>query len=158
VNKRELIEAIRADRATLQSLWTGATEEQLCRRPGPQSDWSMKDLIAHITHWEQNILATLSAAFRGHLVEQGDTDQINARVFIENRDRPLTDIQADFQRSQDEVLTYIESLTEQQLSDTTHLWDDTPVITYIIWDTVEHYHDHLADVRAWAEREGLREW
>ena len=43
---RDLLERIRKDRAALAALWDGLTEEQMVRRPGPQEDWSVRDLIA----------------------------------------------------------------------------------------------------------------
>ena len=51
-----VLERIRKDREVLAALWGGLTEERMVRHPGPQEDWSVKDLIAHTMWWEDFIL------------------------------------------------------------------------------------------------------
>jgi len=51
-----LLERIHTGREALAVLWCGLSEEQMIRRPGPQEDWSVKDLIAHVAWWESVIL------------------------------------------------------------------------------------------------------
>ena len=50
----DLLARAGSERADLAALWQGLNREQMTRRPGPQPDWSVKDLIAHITWWEQS--------------------------------------------------------------------------------------------------------
>jgi hypothetical protein len=52
----DLLAQIRKDRAAMAKLWGCLTEEQMTHRPGPQADWSVKDLIAHMTWWESFIM------------------------------------------------------------------------------------------------------
>ena len=48
----DLLEKIRQDRAGLALLWSGLTEEQMMQRPGPQADWSVKDILkVKIPNW-----------------------------------------------------------------------------------------------------------
>jgi hypothetical protein len=86
MNKAELIEAIRSERAELEALWAGATEEQMTRRPGPQADWSVKDLIAHLVSWEQKLAGAIQsgrwAKSTGSGCEFGQRGRLR-----ENRDR-----------------------------------------------------------------------
>ena len=62
----------------------------MTRRPGPQPDWSVKDVIAHITWWESAMTNWVSRALTGEMLARTETpDEINARVYADNRDMPL---------------------------------------------------------------------
>ena len=159
MNKHELLQAIHECRAEIESCCAQATEEQLTCRPGPQEDWSVKDLIAHLTHWEQDMLAHVGNSALGATPDwNDDVDAVNARVFEANKDRPLDAIRADFRRSLEQIDELVGSFSDDDLSDTERLKvdDGTPLWKYIASETYEHYRDdHLPDVQAWARREGL---
>jgi hypothetical protein len=161
MNKNELLTAIQKCHDEIETCCIEATEAQLSQRPGPQSDWSMKDLIAHLTFWEQDMLTTLgNNALKTTPDWNDDTDAVNARVFEANKDRPLDDIRADFRRSLEQICDLMGSLSDADLTDTSverlKLGDGTPLWKYIADETYEHYRDdHLPDVRTWARREGL---
>jgi hypothetical protein len=161
MNKAELLTAIHQCRDEIEGCWAAATEEQLMHRPGPQPDWSIKDLIAHLTFWEQDMLTSLgNNALKTTPDWNDDTDAVNARVFEANKDRPLADIQADFRRSLEQICDLMGRLWDEDLTDTfverLKLGDGTPLWKYIADETYKHYHDdHLDDVRTWARREGL---
>lgn len=159
MNKEKLLTAIHQCHAEIENCWAEATEEQLTQRPGPQPDWSMKDLIAHLTFWEQDMLTSLgNNALKTTPDWNDDTDAVNARVFEANKDRPLADIQADFRRSLEQICNLVGNLSDADLTDTKQLklGDGTPLWKYIADETFEHYRDdHLPDVRTWARREGL---
>ena len=159
MNKEALLTAIHQCRDEIECCLATATEEQLTQRPGPQPDWSMKDLIAHLTFWEQDILTSLgNNALKTTPDGNDDTDAVNARVFEANKDRPLADIQADFRRSLEQICDLVGRLSDADLTDTKQLQlgDGTPLWKYIADETFEHYRDdHLPDVRVWARREGL---
>lgn len=159
MNKEELLTAIHKCHAEIENCWAEASEEQLQQRPGPQADWSVKDLIAHLTYWEQDMLTTLGNCALGTTPDwNDDTDARNALVFEANKDRPLADIQADFRRSLAQIDALVGSLSDADLKDSERLAapDKMTLWQYIAEETFEHYHDgHLPDVRTWARREGL---
>ena len=83
----DLLERARTERAELALLWRGLSDEQMTRRPGPQPDWSVKDVIAHITWWEQSMVNWVKRALSGEMLTRTETpDEINARVHADNRD------------------------------------------------------------------------
>jgi hypothetical protein len=158
MNKTELLKSIRDGRSQIEALWQGASDEQLCQRPGPQSDWSVKDLIAHLTYWEQTTLTCVPALRqRGERPAcwDGDVDETNAQVFAENRDRSLNDIQAAFRRSLEQVTALVQSLSDSDLAQTYPALNGEALWKYIAGETFEHYGDHFADARAWHDRVGL---
>ncbi|MEO8611550.1 MAG: ClbS/DfsB family four-helix bundle protein [Chloroflexota bacterium] len=159
MNKQDLLKAIHECRDEIESCWAGATDEQLTARPGPQPDWSVKDLIAHLTFWEQDMLTSLGNSALATTPDWNDsTDAVNARVFQANQDRSLDEIRTAFRRSLDQICDLVGSLSDADLDSTEMLPtpDRMPLWQYIADETYEHYHDdHLPDVRAWARREGL---
>ncbi len=156
MNKDDLLKAIHTGRAEIEALWTGATDEQLDQRPGPQADWSMKDLVVHLTFWEQDMVKSVGA---GQITSDWheNTDVVNVRVFETNKDRPVEDVLNEYWRSLAQVDTLVVSLSEAELSSTTRLLtpDTMPLWAYIADETFEHYAEHIEDVRAWVRREGV---
>ena len=60
-----LLQRIHDEREALAATWGALTMEQLVQRPGPQDDWSVKDLIAHVTRWESFILQRVTDLMDG---------------------------------------------------------------------------------------------
>src|SRR6185503_7731697 len=68
-------------------------------QPGVNGDWSMKDIIAHLTGWQRNVVAQIRAAGRNepespppwpeHLQTE---DEINAWICESNRGRSVGEV------------------------------------------------------------------
>ncbi len=157
MNKVELIQAIRSGRAELEALWAGANDEQMTRRPGPQADWSVKDLIAHLIYWEQKLVGAIQSGRWNASPPSATVNSVNAGVFENNRDRPLADVLADFRRSGEQVIKQVQALSDHDLTDPARFaWQkNRPLWDYIAGETVEHYSDHINDLRAWQQEVGL---
>lgn len=158
MSKAKLLGAIRTRQMEIETLWAGATEAQMTERPGSQADWSVKDLIAHLLYWEQQVIAEVRLGLEGGIPDlSGDDDVINARVFEENRDRPLSEILKAFARSHREMLTFVEQIPEADLMDTERFtWaDDGTLYRHIITEYLDHYEGHMVGLREWHQRIGL---
>ena len=157
MKREELIEAIRAGRAEVQAAWADIDEALLTRRPGPQSDWSVKDLIAHLSYWPQSIVRDVRAALKGEtppsIANPTPVDEVNARVFSENRDRPLAAVQTDFHAAAEQVIELARSLSEDDLNNPSRFpWlNGEPLAERLAGETYEHFAEHLAELRAWKE-------
>lgn len=142
-----IAELMRADHARLEALLAGIPDEQFVR-PGTLGEWSVKDMLAHITFWEQRLLAYTNGA-KESLVqpeedEQMAIDRINAGAFTANRDRPLAEVRADFARSYQQVLALAESLSADDLA-------DEVFYNLFAGDTFEHYREHNAMLEQWRQ-------
>jgi hypothetical protein len=150
----DLLEKIRQDRAGLALLWSGLTEEQMVQRPGPQADWSVKDLIAHITWWESFIIARVVDLINGAESEPAEhQDVLNARVFEKHRDQPLVQILAAFDANLPKIDALISSLNWEQLNSPGYYqtYDGIALLPILGAGTFSHYPGHLADLRAYVE-------
>ncbi len=145
----ELMARIRRDRASFAALWAGLTDEQMTRRPGPQSDWSVKDLIAHISAWEKRMLDNGEHLRKGEpLISRPDIDTVNADIFAANKDRPLADIRVEFEAQMARLESALGSLSEDEINDAQRFpqLQGRPLLFPIIGDTFGHYNDHRSDL------------
>ncbi|MGA2819120.1 MAG: hypothetical protein ABSF61_00455 [Anaerolineales bacterium] len=59
------------------------------RKAGTPEAWSAKDLIAHISAWKEDMATSIEAFREGREKERrADIDEINGRIFAQNRDLP----------------------------------------------------------------------
>ncbi|MGO8946312.1 MAG: DinB family protein [Ktedonobacterales bacterium] len=146
--KTEILEQISATHLLLEAHLSAFDDSQMLQ-PGVNGDWTVKDLVAHITWWEQHLLRRLAGG-RDDLYQEGisvqdATDQANAVIFAANQPRLLSEILNEFHDSYREVLAAVEALTEE---------DVAMADTYeaIAWDTFRHYPEHTAMLQAWFNR------
>ena len=152
----DLLERARRERAELEALWLGLDNEELTRRPGPHPEWSVKDIIAHITWWEQTATNWVSRALTGELLARTETpDEINARVFADNRDLPLNTVLEMFEVSFPPLEALINRLSDEEINDA-EVCDirGMPLLYFLAGNTFAHYADHVDDLRAYVERLG----
>ena len=157
-NKTDLLHKIREARAPLDALLAQLSEEQMLQ-PGVEGKSSVKDLLAHITAWEQHLVRRLEAARHNgeaetYLVEPGepdDIDAVNELLFTRNRHLPTRQVLSDFYGSLQQVLQAVDALSERDLFDPQGLAQvfGTPVERIIGSDTFYHYPEHIASIRAW---------
>ena len=153
----ELLDRASRERAELAILWQGLTEAQMILRPGPQQDWSVKDVIAHITWWEQAMVNWVSRAVSGELFTRTETtEELNARVYTDNRDLPLDVVLDAFDKSFLPVAGLLRRLDDEQINDP-EVCDirDMPLLYFLVGNTFGHYADHVHDLQAYVE--GLRD-
>jgi uncharacterized protein (TIGR03083 family) len=129
---------IRAEHAQLEAALAGISDEQFIQ-PGAFGEWSVKDILAHITFWEQRLLAYFNGA-RESLIQPGEEEQaaidrINAEVFTANRDRPLDEVRAAFASSYQQTLALADALSAEDLA-------DEELFGLFAGDTFEHYREH----------------
>lgn len=160
--KSSLLTQIRAARTELEAALAALTPAQIEARPAPEA-WSVKDILAHIALWEQMLVHYQLPGLRSHEgytiagvhIAEFDVDDINGRFQAAWRDRPLAEVQALFERSHHETLAAIEACPETRLAETRRYPDepgDYPIVEVILSETVEHYQEHLEEIRHAATR------
>jgi hypothetical protein len=109
----------------------------------PAPGQSCKDVLAHLTAWEQRMLSILRAILTGvPQPEYPSTPKFNEQVFHANKDRSLEEVQADFERSYDEALAVVRRLTEAELT-RAELWK------LVGYNTYNHYKWARSIIRRW---------
>ena len=149
----DLLDRAIAERQALAALWRGLSDEEMTRRPGPQADWSVKDVIAHITWWEQSMANWVSRALTGEMLTRRETpDEINARVYEDNRDLPLATALETFDKSFPTVESLLMRITDDEINDAEVCnIRDMPLLYFLVGNTFAHYADHVDDLRAYVD-------
>jgi hypothetical protein len=88
----------------------------LLMRPGSWGEWTLKDLLAHLTYWQMSAIDRLQKVAAGRSEEiqlvDGDhaIDQINENVYRANKDRSLADMLDAFNSTNLSFRTAVKSL------------------------------------------------
>jgi hypothetical protein len=133
-------------------------------QPGVNGDWSMKDIVAHLTGWNRNLVARLQAALRGEPeppppwpAELQTDDEINAWIYEANRGRSVREVLDDTHHVNQRLLALIEGLPDEvrleRVEPAYHLvWVGDQ--RFLPGEFFDHFRDdHEPDVRAWLARE-----
>jgi hypothetical protein len=156
-NKAELIAQVEHSRSELAQLLDGISEFDKCQAK-TCGEWSIKDVMAHITFWERSvrrwyrdglISTDVDAPAPGFGWDQ--VDQLNHSVYEKHQADPLEEVQAAFDRSFAEVSIFINSLGETGLfAEHQYAWlGDFVLIDLVLNNTVDHYQEHQKSIRAW---------
>lgn len=155
--KAELLGNLRAEHDALAQTLRTLTPAQMTQggvNGEGVEDWSVKDILSHITWWEQSIFGWLSReqAVPREALPPSDLseDQTNTFIFEQTRALPLPDVLANFERSYTALYQAIEAASEEQIergrpSDP----DGSPLWEIIPGNSSEHYHAHHDAIRAW---------
>jgi hypothetical protein len=138
----ELLETIETEHARLTQTLASISQSHL-HLPGVLPGQSCKDILAHLTAWEQRMLQLVKAIIANTSPPQYlATAPFNEQVFHSNKDRSLEDIQSDFERSYRETVTLIGQLNEANLQ-------HEAVWKLIGYNTYNHYKWARTLIRRW---------
>ena len=157
-SKAQLLDDLRDEQARWEALLQDIGEEHMTQ-PGVAADWSIKDIVAHLTGWRQRTVGRLRAALRHepappppwppHL--QTD-DEINAWIYAASRDRPLADVLRESRNVFQQLVETLDAFPEAELLDPTRFpwWEGEPPTGAAFF---AHFHEeHEPDMRAWLEK------
>jgi hypothetical protein len=156
--KAQFLDDMRDEQAYWETLLRDIGEDNMTQ-PGVAGEWSIKDIVAHLTGWRRRTVGRFQAALRheptpppiwpAHL--QTD-DEINAWIYAANRDRPLDDVLRDSRDVFDQLMETLDAFPEEELLDSTHFpWlEGEPLTATALFG---HFHEeHEADMRAWLDQ------
>lgn len=154
MGKDKLLDLIHTERRRLEKNIESLTNEQKTK-PGVVDNWSVKDLMAHLTVWEQRMLSWWKAQSTGkgdpETAADLDLHAYNERVYELNRNRPLDEITEEFESSYQEILNTLEHVSEIQLNTPVEYEWANGVSWWelVAFNTYRHYR--------WA-KDKIREW
>jgi hypothetical protein len=152
--KIELLSDIDKEWAKIERICAGLSEEEMIA-PGVQGEWSVKDILCHISAWEKYFLDRLGYVMSGKhplypvMTSWDDVHRFNAQVYVDNKDRPLSSVIIEFRSLYRGVMTVLESLDEEMLNKPYSYDfpdDGLTVLQLIRANTVEHYREHFIDL------------
>lgn len=160
-HKAELLHNIRSGHEELAQTLARMTATQMTT-PGVYADdngeWTVKDILAHITWWEQSVFGWLGlprAVERSPLPEgELSEEQVNNAIFEGNRNRSLDDVMNSFEHSYQQLVSAVEAASEEQLNQRRKSAPSGPTIYESFpGNTYEHYQIHLQSIRDWLDKQ-----
>jgi hypothetical protein len=143
--KAQILEQVRATHQEFEEILAQITPDRLTQ-PGVNGDWAVKDVLAHISWWEQHLLRRLRTGkddlYTPDVDPREATREANAVVFAASRERPLDDVRTEFDASYRELLAELETLPAEVAA-------QDEIYQAIGADTFEHYPEHTEMLRAW---------
>ena len=161
-SKDQLLKDIHAERRQLESnLSALSAGEMIC--PGVTGSWSVKDILAHLVAWEKLFIGWYQAGLQGGAfttqpvgMSKIAIDNINQRIYQQNKSRTLDDILAEFHASYQQTITIIEEIPEEDMF--THgrfSWTGKFTLAdYIAGNTCNHYAWAKLQIRKWSRMRG----
>ena len=108
-------------------------------------EWSVKDLIGHVTTWEREAVRALHRLADRDLkavVTWADIDGFNARESDRKRALRLSQLRREFEESHSQLTALLSDFPEEELS-------SKEVEARIRIDTYDHHAEHTAHIRSW---------
>lgn len=159
MTKEKLLKEIKFERQRLEKTLERISAQQMIT-PGVVGDWTVKDLLAHITVWEKRMVHWLEQTIRDEVPEMlppgmtwDDLDQWNEETYQKHRHRALDEVLSDFEFSYHKALSSVQEITEEDLVDPQRFpWrEGRPLWIMVAANTSWHYKEHEETITAWLE-------
>jgi hypothetical protein len=122
--------------------------------------WTVKDVVAHLTGWRKRTVARLQATKRGDPEPPGpwpahlqNDDEINAWIYESNRHRSTQEVLAESKQVIQQLRNALEAFSEDELNDPKGIrpFEEQPVTANYFFG---HFHEeHEADLRRVANKQ-----
>ena len=148
--RRRLLKRLDGAWAAFNASYAGLSDAQLLT-PGVTGAWSVRDIIAHVTTWEEEALKHLPLIVRGgrpprYSVQYGGIDAFNAHTTAQKRGLSLSEVRAQAAMTHARLVDFVQRAHERQLQ------SDTRFRRRLRLDTYGHYPQHAETIRQWRRR------
>ena len=158
----EILDALEDERENFLEAIDGLSDEQL-QEPGVVGDWSVKDIMFHLTMWEAELVKLLWQAAQGikpttaHF-SKTPVDELNAAWSVQSPGRTLEQVIDDFAGVRKQTSRRVSAFKDKDLTDPQRFsWlKDHPLWVWIAEDSFKHEAEHTAQIHAWREVRGIK--
>ncbi len=162
-SKAQLLDELKEERTRWEALLQDIGEDHMTQ-PGVTGEWSIKDIIAHLTFWQRRNAERFRTALQnapmpptpwpahmgtdeeiGARDESTAWDEVNAWICAANRDRSVSDVLHDSRDVFQQLVETLDAFPEADVLDPARLpW---------LEGFFGHFHEeHEPDMRAWLGR------
>jgi hypothetical protein len=148
VNKRQqVLNRLHKTWRALEESYAGLSEVEMSE-PGVTGSWSVKDIIAHVTTWEEEALKHLPLILMGgkpprYSVTHGGINAFNAAMTVQKRDFEFAEVLRQRDSVHQRLIELVESIPED------HLSSDARFRRRLRADTYSHYPIHAKAISNW---------
>lgn len=158
MTQEEILEALEDEREKLLDAIDGLTDDKLMM-PGVAGDWSVKDVLYHLTMWEAELVKLLWQVAQGMAPTTVQTsspsvDKVNAGWYTQGAERSLEMVIDDFSAVRNQTSRRVEAFKDRDLNDPQRYpWlKNHPLWVWIAEDSFKHEAEHAEQIRAWRAR------
>jgi len=153
MDRRELLKQLEKAWVAFNESYAGLSDVRLMTA-GVAGAWSVRDILAHVTTWEEEALKHLPLILEGgtpprYSVRYGGIDAFNVRMMEQKRNLLLAEVRAQLAATHGRLVDFIQSAPEHQLIGVAR------VRHRLRLDTYGHYPHHAAAIRQWRQRQGV---
>ncbi len=155
MTKARLLELLRTKRAEWDAVIASVPHSRMTE-PGVAGNWSVKDIIAHLTYFERWYGDRMDEQLRGipytpTEFDWMDFDKRNEIMYQQSKDKPLQDILAESKSAFQKLIAGAEAHSEAFLIEPQQFEAGPPVV---IWqmlrgDVYDHYGHHIESIKNW---------
>ncbi len=147
MKREQLLQKIDMHWTALRESYAGLTEVRMAQ-PGVTGAWSVIDILAHVSAWENEALTHLPHILEGKRPPKysdlyGGIDAFNALKVRESRALSPAEVLSRFEETHRRLLDYLQTAPEEQLA------TETRFRRRIRLDTYSHYPIHTQAIREW---------
>ena len=152
MNKPQFLAQLEKAWGAFKQSFAGLSDSQLME-PGATGNWSVKDILAHVTTWEQEALKALPVILQGGRLPRysdlyGGIDAFNAWMAEQKRDLSLPEILEQLDETHRQLVEIIRNAPDEQFT------REMRFRRRLRLDTYSHYPEHTRAIRAWREGSG----
>ncbi len=140
----------------------GLSDEAI-QEPGVIGNWSVKDIMAHISRWEAEMVKMLWQMQEGQRTDyelsfERNIDDLNSQWQKEMASRSLSQTIADFNAVRKQTIRRLEAFSDEDLSDPDRFPDlkGQPLENLIAGNSFEHEAEHAAQIKVWRSQHKIR--
>ncbi len=156
--KVALLANIRRERAQLDDL-LAPLDDHAMLAPARDDGWSAKDMLAHLTAWEQRLLRWIERwretgdPGRPELgVTWDEFDGLNERDYVAAKAKSVAEVQGKAGESYEAMVAEVDAMSDEELAAHPETADGPSWSWVIGANTYRHYQPHRAEMEAWWEK------
>ena len=147
MTRRQLLTRIDEAWKRLQASYAGLTSDQL-QEPGVTGAWSVRDILAHVSTWEEEALRYLPLMATGgtpprYSTTYGGIDAFNARMTEAKRGLALETVLSQLDDTHGRLVEMVQTAPEPLIA------SETRFRHRLRLDTYSHYPGHAEAIRTW---------
>jgi len=147
VKKAQTLDRLKREWQALLQTWEGLPENILLK-PGAVGHWSTRDVMAHITTWNEEARKALPLILEGKpLPHYMGIDAFNAREQEHKRHLSLEQVKKELVATHEKLISFLETVPESAFG--------MPRFgKRLRLDTIGHYREHAEQIAAWRTEQG----
>ena len=153
MKKQQILDKLATTWQEFEDSYAGLGDE-LLMMPRVTGEWSVRDIIAHVSWWEEEALKHLPVIREGgrsprYSVTYGGIDAFNAMMTAQRRNLPLATVLQQHDEVHAQLVHYVRQSPEELFT------RETRFRRRLKFDTYGHYPIHARAIRDWRARNSV---